>query len=57
MSKRMSDALREEIEALGKVKPKDGEAAMTDVVNVIRTLEASGELQLIVPDDDEEETA
>lgn len=57
MSKRMSDALREEIEVLGKVKPKDGEAAMTDVINVIRTLEASGELQLIVPDDDEEENA
>ncbi|QFT80534.1 Flagellar motor switch protein FliG [Roseovarius sp. THAF27] len=57
MSKRMADALREEVEALGKVKPKDGEAAMTDVVNVIRTLEASGELQLIVPDDDEEDNA
>ena len=57
MSKRMSDALREEVEALGKFKPKDGEAAMTDVINVIRTLEASGELQLIVPDDDEEENA
>lgn len=55
MSKRMSDALREEMEALGKVKPKDGEAAMTDVVNVIRTLEAGGELRLIVPDEDEEE--
>lgn len=55
MSKRMSDALREEMEALGKVKPKDGEAAMTDVVNVIRTLEAGGELRLIAPDEDEEE--
>jgi flagellar motor switch protein FliG len=55
MSKRMSDALREEMEALGKVKPKDGEAAMTDVINVIRTLEASGELNLIVPDEDEED--
>lgn len=54
MSKRMSDALREEVEALGKVKPKDGEAAMTDVINVIRTLEASGELQLIVPEEEED---
>ncbi|MFN3211119.1 MAG: flagellar motor switch protein FliG [Roseovarius sp.] len=55
MSKRMADALREEVETLGKVKPKDGEAAMTEVVNVIRRLEASGELQLIVPDEENEE--
>lgn len=57
MSKRMSEALREEVDDLGKVKPKDGESAMTDVVNVIRTLEANGELQLIIPDEDDTENA
>ena len=54
MSKRMADAIREEMEELGKVKPKDGEDAMTEVVNAIRTLEAGGEITLIVPDEDED---
>lgn len=52
MSKRMGDAIREEMEELGKVKPKDGEDAMTAVVNAIRTLEASGEVTLILPESD-----
>ena len=51
----MAEALREEVEELGKVKPKDGEAAMTAVVNAIRTLEARGELALILPETDDEE--
>ena len=55
MSKRMGDAIREEIEEKGKVKAKDGEEAMTEVVNAIRTLEASGEIMLIVPDEAEDE--
>ncbi|MBU3261256.1 flagellar motor switch protein FliG [Roseovarius sp. PS-C2] len=55
ISKRMADALREEMQELGKVKPRDGEAAMTDIVNAIRTLEARGEITLTVPDDEEEE--
>jgi len=40
MSKRMSEALREEMGELGKIKSKDGEDAMTQVVNAIRTLQA-----------------
>ncbi|EDM72013.1 flagellar motor switch protein FliG, putative [Roseobacter sp. AzwK-3b] len=58
MSKRMADALRDEIEELGSVKPRDAEAAMTQVINAIRRLEAAGELTLIKPSDtDEDATA
>ena len=57
ISKRMAEAIREEMGELGKVRQKDGEAAMTEVVNAIRTLEAGGELTLIEPEEDEEEDA
>src|SRR6056297_590038 len=56
MSKRMADALRDEIEELGSVKPRDAEAAMTQVINAIRRLEAAGELTLIKPSDTEDDT-
>ncbi len=49
MSKRMAEALREEMGELGTVKPRDGEEAMTQVVNAIRQLEAAGEITLITP--------
>ncbi|MCZ4353765.1 flagellar motor switch protein FliG [Roseovarius aestuarii] len=55
MSRRMSDAIREEIEELGRIKPKEGEEAMTQVVNAIRRLQAAGEITLILPGDDDEE--
>ena len=55
LSNRMADTLREEMEDLGKVKQKDVEAAMTDVVIAIRNLLDSGEIQLVEPDEDEEE--
>lgn len=54
MSKRMAESLREEIESAGKVKTKDGEEAMTEVINAIREMEANGEI-LLVADDDEDE--
>ncbi|WP_306153380.1 flagellar motor switch protein FliG [Roseovarius sp. MMSF_3281] len=54
MSKRMAEALREEMGELGQVRPRDGEEAMTQVVNTIRQLEAAGEITLITPDEDEE---
>jgi len=54
MSKRMAEALREEMGELGQVRPRDGEEAMTQVVNTIRQLEAAGEITLIAPDEDEE---
>ncbi|MCQ0092008.1 flagellar motor switch protein FliG [Roseovarius sp. M141] len=54
MSRRMADGLREEMQELGRVKPKDGEEAMTQVVNAVRRLAASGEITLIQPDEDED---
>ncbi|MEO3416319.1 FliG C-terminal domain-containing protein [Roseovarius sp. CAU 1744] len=55
MSKRMGDGIREEMEELGAVKPKDAEEAMTEVVNAIRKLEASGEITLILPESEGED--
>lgn len=55
MSKRMAESLREEVVEAGRVKLKDGEAAMTQVINAIRTLEANGELTLISKEDEDEE--
>lgn len=53
MSRRMSDALREEIAETAKPRAKDGEAAMTQVVNTIRRLEAAGTITLVLPDEDD----
>ncbi|MEO1138619.1 MAG: FliG C-terminal domain-containing protein [Pseudomonadota bacterium] len=55
ISKRMAEAIREEMDEQGKVKQKDGEASMTEVVNAIRTLEAGGEITLIFSEDEEDE--
>lgn len=52
MSSRMADNLRDEIRDKGKVKRSEGEAAMTTVVGVIRSLEDEGALQLIDPEED-----
>lgn len=52
MSKRLADQLREEMENLGKVKPKEAEAAMNSVVSAIRELEASGDILLLAGDED-----
>ncbi len=52
MSQRMADQLRDEISELGKVSPKDGEAAMSAVVGSIRELEARAEITLIVEEED-----
>ena len=53
MSRRMSDALREEMTESGTPRGKDGEAAMTEVINVIRRLEAAGTITLVRPEEDE----
>lgn len=55
MSSRMADNLREEIQEKGKVKPADGEIAMTEVVSAVRELEQAGELELIVPEESDDE--
>jgi flagellar motor switch protein FliG len=52
MSKRMSEALREEIAERGRVRPRDAELAQTKIVNAVRQLEAAGEISLISPEDD-----
>ncbi|MEM7076595.1 MAG: FliG C-terminal domain-containing protein, partial [Pseudomonadota bacterium] len=63
ISSRMADAMREEIADLDKVPKKEGEAAMTDIVNGIRRLEAAGEIVLMSPggardeDDDDDDMA
>ncbi len=51
MSARLADNLKEEIGEIGKVKPADGEAAMSSVVVVIREMEAAGELLLLSIED------
>lgn len=51
MSQRMSQGLREEMLARGKVKDKDADEAMSAVVMAIRQLEASGELVLIIEEE------
>ncbi|MGR3248099.1 MAG: flagellar motor switch protein FliG [Paracoccus sp. (in: a-proteobacteria)] len=53
LSQRMADGLREEREALGKLRPKDVDEAMTEVVSAIRRLEETAQLTLRLPQDDE----
>jgi len=51
MPKRMAETLREEIAARDRARPRDAEAAQTEVVNAVRRLEAAGDLALIQPDE------
>lgn len=51
LSQRMAQTLREEIAERGRVKDKDAEAAMNEVIMAIRRLEAAGELSLITEDE------
>jgi flagellar motor switch protein FliG len=51
MSQRMAQTLREEMEARGKVKERDGEEAMSAIVTAIRALQAAGELTLAVEEE------
>lgn len=55
MSTRMADNLREEVSEKGAVKRAEGEAAMNSVVAAIRVMQQSGELEFVMPDEDEEE--
>jgi flagellar motor switch protein FliG len=52
ISQRLAQGLREEMAGRGKVKEKDGEAAMTAIITAIRSLEATGEITLIQPGED-----
>jgi flagellar motor switch protein FliG len=51
ISQRLAQGLREEMGARGRVKDKDAEEAMNAIVGAIRTLETSGEITLIQPED------
>ncbi|MEM0945863.1 MAG: FliG C-terminal domain-containing protein [Pseudomonadota bacterium] len=51
ISQRMADALRGEIEDLGEFDEDAGDEAMSDLIAVIRELEAEGEIHLVAADD------
>jgi len=53
MSKRMAEALREEMGERGRVRPRAAEAAQTELVNAVRRLEAAGEITLLRPEEDD----
>ena len=46
MSKRMADMLRDDMQTLDTVRPKDGEAAMSVIVKAIRDMADAGEITL-----------
>lgn len=50
LSSRLAEGMREEMAAMGKVSTQEREDAMSEVVAVIRRMEADGELFLIAPD-------
>ena len=52
ISQRLAQGLREEMGNRGRVKDKDAEEAMTAIIAAIRTLEASGEITLIQPEEE-----
>jgi flagellar motor switch protein FliG len=47
LSQRMTQGLREEMAARGKVKDRDGEDAMAAVISAIRQLQGAGEIVLV----------
>jgi flagellar motor switch protein FliG len=53
LAQRLAQALREEMAARGRVRPREAEEAQTAVVEAIRRLEAQGELALRRDDEDE----
>ncbi|WP_112309023.1 flagellar motor switch protein FliG [Pseudogemmobacter bohemicus] len=53
ISQRMAQNIREEVEQAARVKDKDGEAAMNAIVAAARSLEAQGELVMMLPEEGE----
>ena len=51
ISQRLAETLREDIAAMGKVRDRKAEEAMTGVITAIRALEEEGTLTLILPDE------
>ena len=54
MSQRASDMLIEEMEFLGPVRLSDVESVQQQIVDILRRLEDSGEINLATPDEAEE---
>jgi flagellar motor switch protein FliG len=52
ISQRLAQGLREEMAARGRVKDKDAEEAMNAIIGAIRSLETSGEITLIQPEEE-----
>ncbi len=57
ISKRMAEQIREDLEAMGKVKLQDGERCQAEIIKAIRRLEAAGELKLQAEEEAAEEDA
>ena len=51
ISQRMAQMIREEVEARPKVKDREGEAAAGRITSAARSLEAQGELVMLLPDE------
>lgn len=52
ISQRLAQGLREEMDQRGRVKEKEAEEAMTAIISAIRSLQASGEISLIQPEEE-----
>jgi len=55
MSKRLAEQMQDDIAELGDISQADGEAAMSDLVAVIRQMETDGELALLPPPSGDDE--
>lgn len=53
MSQRMADSLREEIADRGRIRPRDGEGALSRLVTEVRRAADAGEIALIRTEDDD----
>jgi flagellar motor switch protein FliG len=51
ISRRIAEALREEIAERGQVRKREAEVAQTEIVNAVRRLEAAGEISLVQPEE------
>lgn len=54
MSPRLAQGIREEIEERGRIREKEAEQAQSDLVDAIRRLDTSGELELIEPEEEDQ---
>ena len=52
--KRMAETLQEEIDETGRVKPKEGEVAMNELVGAIRALGVAGDITFITAEDEDD---